>query len=189
MPILESNGLKLLIKHHTTYEIKKYYWIEIAYQIGFFWQDLPILNEEVTESTDGIIYAEDDSESGILKLFKKALVSGEIEFWDFYEPRITIVVYPEKDFPFYKSKNNNNDEKNTNVKSKSAEDLFYIVVEVDSFNFKDAIYYTKNGMAFNITVKRRQLEIFIQELEKDLIDLLKKDNINYIDQFLKLDYK
>lgn len=146
----------------------------IRYDINLMWNNEPVISEKVQKRTnkywqltsDGGICARDYEEDGLIPVIKKVLDTDESDSWTPIEPDVSFLIYCGDCFQFF-----NSDKCNRN---RSSENKFTILVDIDTYNFKNSKTYSGDGVIFNLIVNRADLEKFVKELQEEYEDLLKK---------------
>ena len=195
MARLQSDNLTLEIK----FKPFEYQWVN--YEIIFYWKDDIIINDSILKREGefwgkrpyGTFMANDYERDRLIDTIRKVLDTNEPEYWEPLEPDAKIAIYPNIFFPFLKShwtlidetdekvlqcENEKEDEKE-NEKEKEQEkhqdieqdDLFTIIIFIDSYNFKECRAYTGGGISLHMIVKREDLKKFVIDLELEYNNL------------------
>ncbi len=173
-----------------TFEIKfkpfEYEWIN--YEIMFYWKDDIIINDGILKiegewwgkRRHGTFMANDYEGDHLIDTIRKVLDTNEPEYWEPLEPDAKIAIYPDQFFPFLKDHWVLIDEKDEEVKQngnekqeKEQDDLFTIIIFIDSYNFKDCKAYSGEGISLHMVVTRKDLEKFVVDMEVEY-DSIKK---------------
>ena len=148
----------------------------VAYEFSFLWKDEPIINDEIFKTgrwwdkrRHGTFLANDYEKDYLIEIIKKVLETKESDYWEPIEPDVKIAIYPDMYFPFLKEKLVSNDAIDI-----SKEELFTIMVFMDTYNFIDCNSYSSEGVSLNLIVRRKDLEEFVTELESEYIDFIKE---------------
>ncbi len=130
----------------------------VAYEFSFLWKDEPIINDDIFKTgrwwdkrRHGTFLANDYEKDYLIETIKKVLETKESDYWEPIEPDVKIAIYPDMYFPFLKDKLDSTGSTDT-----SNEELFTVMVFMDTYNFKDCSSYS--------------LEKFVTELETEYID-------------------
>lgn len=178
MAKLQSDNLILEIRFNSFEE----QWV--AYEIKFYWKDEIIVNDSILKRTGwwgkrshGTFLANDYEKDLLIETLRKVLETNKPDYWEPVEPDVKIAIYPEMFFPFLKSHwilidegTNEEIEQRENEKKeegKHPEDLFTIIIFIDSYNFKNCEYYSGEGISLHMIITRKDLEKFVTELETE----------------------
>jgi len=85
------------------------------------------------------------------------------------EPDVKVAIYPDNYFPFLKDKFISVDETDTNE-----EGWFTVMVFMDTYNLKDCLSYSSEGISLNLIIRRKDLEEFVTDLETEYNDFVKE---------------
>jgi len=181
MAKLQSDNLTLEIKFNRFEED----WI--AYEISFLWKNDIIVNDDILKKDRwwdkrryGTFLANDYGKDSLIETIKAVLNTNKPEYWEPMEPDAKIAIYPESYFPFLKDHWVPVEE--TNEKIIQAEEkndlnkyeLFTIIAFIDTYNFKDSVSYSSEGISLHIIVTRKDLEKFVIDMETEYNELLTK---------------
>lgn len=169
MAILTSGDLSF----EFCYTVRKHDWVE--YKFFFCWRGESLINDSVLargedpkDRRPGEMFANEDREDGLIPFIEKALQTEKIEYWWPTEEDIIVGIYPNLLFPFLSGNRLRIDERG------KPEDLFTLMVSVDTSNFKQSKGYTRDGMALHMVVRRAQLVEFLSKLKEEYAEFLKK---------------
>jgi hypothetical protein len=116
----------------------------------------------------------------LIETIRDILQTNEPEYWEPLEPDATIAIYPSRFFPFLKSHiiekelgENEHDENESKEQNKGnqPDDIFTIITLIDSYTFKNNMAYSGEGISLHLIVTRKDLEKFVDELEKEYRNL------------------
>ena len=174
MAKLQSDNLTLEIK----FKPFEYEWIN--YEMMFYWKDDIIVNDSILKRDGefwgkrsyGTFMANDYEKDHLIETIRKVLHTNEPEYWEPLEPDVKIAIYPDEFFPFLKDhwilideKDEEIDENEKQEKDKNTDDLFTIIIFIDSYQFKDNGVYSGEGISLHMIVNREHLEKFVTDLE------------------------
>jgi hypothetical protein len=172
MAKLRSDELTLEIK----FKPLEYEWIN--YDIKFFWKDDIVINDDIIKKEGdwwskrdyGTFIANDYEKDHLIDTIKKVLETNKAEYWEPLEPDVIMAIYPNIFFPFLKSHwtlIDNGEEKQTEnyMHERLGDELFTIIIFIDSYGFKDSKSYSGEGISLHIIVRREDLEKFVSDLE------------------------
>ncbi len=121
----------------------------IAYEISFLWKNKPIINEDILKKDRwwnkrkyGTFLANDYGKDSLIETIKKSIETSKNEYWEPIEPDAKISIYPE-------------------------DDLFTIIVLINTYNFEDCSIYSSDGISLHLSVEKTDLEKFVTELEEE----------------------
>lgn len=189
MAKLQSNDLTLEIKFDRFEED----WV--AYEIGFLWKNNAIVNDNILKKSrwwdrrkHDTFLANDYKTDYLIETIKKCLSTNKPEYWEPIEPDVKIGIYPEMYFPFLKD--HWVDVEETGEKIIYAEEplepledeklntnkyeLFTIITFVDTYNFDGCTTYASEGISLHIIATRKELEMFVTDLEAEYNEFLRK---------------
>lgn len=184
MAKLQSENLILEIR----FKPFEYEWIN--YEIMFYWKDYIIINDNILKKAGeywgkrpyGTFMANDYERDHLIDTIRKVLNTNEPEYWEPLEPDVKIAIYPDKFFPFLKShwilidetdEKTKQDDSEKQDKDKYTDDLFTIIIFIDSYQFNDSVAYSGEGISLHIIVDREHLEKFATDLEIEYNDVEK----------------
>ncbi len=187
MARLQSENLILEIK----FKPFEYEWIN--YDIKFYWKDDIIINDSILKREGefwgkrsyGAFIANDYEKDHLIETIRKVLNTNKPEYWEPLEPDAKIAIYPDAFFPFLKDhwilidekdEETKQDDKQKQEKDKNTDDLFTIIIFIDSYQFKDIVAYSGGGISLHMIVNREHLEKFVIDLEIEY-DNIYKNNI------------
>jgi len=182
MAVLKSDKLSLDFRYQT------FFCGYVHYEFYFRWEDESIIKDSILKRDDTFYWrdrpessfvASEEEKDGLIPLLKKVLETDEADYWEPYEPDIIIAIYPDTFFPFLHShyklihqskeiiEQNEAFDKKRKEKGKQPDDLFTLIVFVDSFNFKNNPLFGVQGVALHMLVERHELELFLKDLEEE----------------------
>lgn len=158
----------------------EYEWIN--YEIMFYRKDDIIINDNILKKAGeywgkrpyGTFIANDYKGDHLIDTIRKVLDTNEPEYWEPLEPDAKIAIYPDEFFPFLKSHwaliDETDDETKQNEsekqeKGKDTDDLFTVIIFIDSYQFKESIAYSGEGISLHMVVNREHLEKFVTDLK------------------------
>ncbi len=181
MARLQSDNLTLEI----IFKPFEYEWIN--YDIKFYWKDDIIINDGIlkregefwNKRSYGSFMVNDYEKDTLIETIRKILDTNKADYWEPMEPDAKIAIYPDAFFPFLKDHWVLVDEKDEEIKQdneeikkeqkqeiyKNADDLFTIIIFIDSYQFKDNTAYSGEGISLHMIVTRKDLEKFVNDLE------------------------
>jgi hypothetical protein len=185
MAILTSGNLALEIRIVRRDEED---WIQ--YEILFTYKGKPIFDDSVLKYRDFSAFWKDRPQGGIkgeecgddvlTGRIEEALETDEPRYYEAIEPGFLVAVYPNQFFPFmpsnyklvFQSEESTQREEDIElirdlVGDKLPNDLFTVIVKLDSFNFQNEIAYSSDGPALILTVTRQELRQFARVLRKE----------------------
>jgi hypothetical protein len=191
MAKLQSDNLILEIK----FKPFEYEWIN--YDIKFYWKDDIIINDSILKKEGeywgkrsyGTFIANDYEKDHLIETIRKVLNTNKPEYWEPLEPDAKIAIYPDAFFPFLKDhwilidekddeirqdKSEKQDENQKQEKDKNTDDLFTVIIFIDSYQFKDNTAYSGEGISLHMIVNRSHLEKFATDLEIEYNNIEKK---------------
>ncbi len=150
----------------------------IAYLIKFLWQNDNIINDNILKKTGwygkrepSTFLANDYERDHLIETIRKAISTYKPQGWEPMEPDAKLGIYPMRYFPFVETNYNlfeELEEIRLNTKNHEDTDLFTIIFYIDTYNFKDTIAYSSDGISIHMVVTRKDLEKFADDLENDL---------------------
>lgn len=178
MARLQSDNLVLEIK----FKPLEYDWIN--YDIIFYWKDDIIINNNILKREGkfwdkrsyGTFMINDYERDHLIETIRKVLDTNKPEYWEPLEPDAKIAIYPDEFFPFLKDHWILIDEKGDEIKEdenekqekdKNTDDIFTIIIFIDSYQFKDSSVYSGEGISLHMVVDREHLEKFVTDLEME----------------------
>lgn len=176
MAKLQSDNLILEI----IFKPFEYEWIN--YEIMFCWKDDIIINDNILKKAGeywgkrpyGTFMANDYERDHLIDTIRKVLDTNGPEYWEPLEPDAKIAIYPDEFFPFLKSHwtlvdekddETKQDENEKQEKDKNTDDLFTVIIFIDSYQFKGCVAYSGEGISLHMVVTRKDLEKFATDLE------------------------
>lgn len=171
MAKLQSDDLTLEIKFNS-FENE---WVN--YEIKFYWKGDVIINDNILKRDGewwckrnyGTFLADDYEKDHLIKTIRQILETNKADYWEPLEPDVKIAVYPKEFFPFLKSHwtliDNDEEEQIENEAQEKCEDLFTVIIFIDSYSFKDSESYSGEGISLHMVVRRKDLEKFVADLE------------------------
>jgi len=170
MAKLKSGHLTLGIKFNRLEEE----WV--AYEFSFLWKDNPIINDDIFKTgrwwdkrRHGTFLANDYEKDYLIETIKNVLSTNKSDYWEPIEPDVKVAIYPDNYFPFLKEKFVSVDDTDINK-----EEWFTVMVFMDTYNFKDCISYSSEGVSLSLIVGRKDLEEFVTTLETEYNNFVKK---------------
>lgn len=170
MAKLQSGHLTLGIKFNRLEEE----WV--AYEFSFLWKDEPIINDDIFKKgrwwdkrRHGTFMANDYEKDYLIETIKNVLTTNKCDYWEPIEPDVKVAIYPDNYFPFLKEKFIAVDMTDTN-----REEWFTVMVFMDTYNFKDCLSYSSEGVSLNLIIRRKDLEKFVTELEAEYNNFVKE---------------
>lgn len=176
MAKLQSDELTLEVKFNS-FENE---WVN--YDINFYWKDDIIINDDILKRDGkwwgkrsyGTFLADDYQKDNLINTIRKILETNKADYWEPLEPDVKIAIYPDEFFPFLKSHWALIDPvcgeeqivyEEQYEKYPNRNDLFTIMIFIDSYNFKDCVAYSGEGISLHMVVRREDLEKFVTNLE------------------------
>lgn len=171
MAKLQSEHLTLEIKFNRLEEE----WV--AYEFSFLWKDEPIINDNIFKSNRwwnkrkyGTFFADDYKKDHLIETIKNVLNTNTCDYWEPIEPDVKVAIYPDRYFPFLTEKFISVDETDTNKG-----EWITVMVFLDTYNFKDCLSYSSEGVLLNLIVGRKDLEKFVTDLETEYKAFVKEN--------------
>lgn len=189
MAKLQSNNLILEIK----FDIFEEDWI--AYEISFLWKNDLIVNDNILKKSRwwdrrkyGTFLANDYKADSLIETIKNCLVTNKPEYWEPIEPDAKIGIYPEMYFPFLKDHwvtvedtgeevlqaEEQQELSKDEIQNANNYELFTVIAFIDTYNFEECSSYSSEGISLHIIATRKDLEMFVTDLETEYNELLIK---------------
>lgn len=169
MAILTSENLSF----EFVYTVRRHGWVE--YKFFFRWRGESLVNDAVLacgeDSRDrlpGEMFANECRDDRMIPLIEKVLQTDKVEYWWPTEEDIIVGIYPDFLFPFLDGN------RLCSAERGKQDDIFTLMVSVDTSNFKQSKGYTRDGLALHMVVRRAQLVEFLSKLKEEYAEFLKK---------------
>ncbi len=142
----------------------------IAYEISFLWRNGPIINDSIMKKNRwmskrryGTFLVNDYEKDSLIETIKKSVETGISGFWEPVEPDVRVTISQNVYFPFLT---------NPILSKKYRDDTFTIVVLIDTYNFEGCDAYSSDGISLNMTIRKKDLEKFVVDLEEEYDKLM-----------------
>ena len=160
----------------------------VNYDLKFYWKDDIIINDNILKRDGkwwgkrnyGAFLADDYQKDNLINTIRKILETNKADYWEPLEPDVKIAIYPDEFFPFLKSHwtliDDFGEEQieyiEQDEKCLNGNDLFTIMIFIDSYNFKDSKSYSGEGISLHMVIRREDLEKFVADLEMEYNKLI-----------------
>lgn len=189
MAKLKSNNFALEIRY-VKLDIEN--WIQ--YEILFLYKDQPIIqdallkrvNEHWRERSFGAFKANECDRDELIDTIQEALDTDEPRYYQPTDPDFIFAIYPNEIFPFMPSNLQlvwssdeiiQQDEDHELIREVAGgrlpDDLFTLILMVDTYNFGDERAYSSEGPALILLPRRHELRQFLSELKKEYVEFCK----------------
>ena len=161
----------------------------VNYEIKFYWKEDIIINDNILKRDGewwnnrsfGTFLANDYEKDCLIEIIRNVIDTNRPECWEPIEPDVKIAIYPGRFFPFLKTPYNLFEEMEEirieNEKhEKNQNDLFTIIVFIDSYTFKNSGSYSGEGISLHLIVERKDLEKFVADLQTEYDNLVGEKN-------------
>lgn len=181
MAKLSSDNLSIEIRF---LELDQANWIQ--YEILFQYKDQPMMQDKLLKRSKQSLGAFRANEvppgdsDGLINTLRKALQTGEMQYYTPIEPDFIFAVYPDMTFPFMGSRyiriwtseeeqraEKQREEDRAAAGGKLPDDWFTVILMVDVYNFGDEFAYSGEGPAIIMMVKRIDLQKFLEDYEHE----------------------
>ena len=162
------------------------------------WRGEPIVNDAVLKRTTeywasrgvGVIRASEDEACSLLPFLKRVLRTNESDYWAPTEPDISMTILTDGRFPDMPAPRDGelarpqggaggSVDSDANANALSPDDLFRLLLSVDTYNFKDATAYSGQGICIRLSVTRAELQCFYEELRGEYVKFRKDFAVDY----------
>jgi hypothetical protein len=168
------------------------------YEVRFLWRGEPIIRDAVLKRVNswwssekpGAFIASDFDAHLLLSTIEEALTTGEPRYHEPVDPDIVLAIYPDDFFPFLDAKwkivwqsdeeKARTEERERRKREEGAlpDDLFQVILAVDTYNLRGEHAYSGSGPALHMLVRRHELERFLADLRAEYTEARQRGEID-----------